>query len=228
MEWKRGGKMRKKALVVAVVAIAVVAIFVVFVEKENVISPAPTPSEPMRGRNILMVIAPEDFRDEELFEPKEIFEKKGAEVTIASTTTEMAKGMFGRTIKPDLRISDVNVEDYDAIVIVGGAGSKEYLWDDKELRAMVKEAYNKNKVLAAICLSPVVLAKAGILDGKKATVFPHKEAIDELKKNGAYYVDENVVVSDNVITGRDTESTEEFSLKICDALLSHEEMEGNQ
>ena len=58
--------MRKKTLVVAVVAIAVVAIFVVFVEKENVISPAPTPSEPlqMRGRNILMVIAPEDFRCE--------------------------------------------------------------------------------------------------------------------------------------------------------------------
>ena len=115
----------------------------------------------------------------------------------------------------------MNVEDYDAIVIVGGAGSKEYLWDDEELRAMVKEAYNKNKVLAAICLSPVVLAKAGILEGKKATVFPYKEAIDELKKNGAYYVDENVVVSDNVITGRDTESTEEFSLKICGALLSH-------
>ncbi len=212
----------KKKVVIGLIAIAVIASVAIFagcVEKDETPS-TPTPSEPsivedFGGKTILMVIAPEDFRDEELFEPKEIFEEKGAKVTIASTTTEIAKGMLGGTVKPDLKISAVNVGEYDAIVIVGGAGSKEYLWDDEELRAMVKEAYNKDKVLAAICLSPVVLAKAGVLDGKKATVFPDKEAISELRNYGALYLDKEVVVSDNIITGKGPESAKEFASKIC-------------
>ncbi len=212
----------KKKVVIGLIAIAVIASVAIFagcVEKDETPS-TPTPSEPsivedFGDKTILMVIAPEDFRDEELFEPKEIFEEKGAKVTIASTTTEIAKGMLGGTVKPDLKISAVNVGEYDAIVIVGGAGSKEYLWDDEELRAMVKEAYNKDKVLAAICLSPVVLAKAGVLDGKKATVFPDKEAISELRNYGALYLDEEVVVSDNIITGKGPESAKEFASKIC-------------
>ena len=212
--------MKKKTIagLIAIVAIVVVAMFAGCVEKEAITPSEPSVIEDLGDKNILMVIAPKDFRDEGLFEPKEIFEEKGAKVTIASTSTDIAKGMLGGTVKQDLKISDVNVEGYDAIVIVGGISSKKYLWEDEELRALVKEAYNKDKVVSAICLSPVVLAKAGVLEGKKATVFPDQVAINELKENGAIYVDKSVVVSDRVITGRDSESAKEFALKICNAL----------
>ena len=222
--------MKKKTIagLIAIVVIASVAIFAGCVEKEDITPPTPTPFEPsvvedLGDKSILMVIAPKDFRDEELFEPKEIFEEKGAKITVASTSTDTAKGMLSGTVKPDLKISDVNVEEYDVIVIVGGVGSEEYLWGDEELRILVKEAYNKDKIVSAICLSPVVLARAGILEGKQATVFPDREAIDELKRNGANYLDRSVVVSDGVITGRDPESAEEFALKIWDTLKGTEE-----
>jgi len=170
--------------------------------------------EDVQEKTILMVIAPKGFRDEELFEPKRIFEEKGAKVKIASTKEEVAQGMLGGRVKPDLKISEVSIGEYDAIVIVGGIGSKEYLWEDKELRSLVKEAFDEDKIVSAICLSPVVLARAKVLKDKKATVFPALEAINELKKNGAIYIDDEVVVSDNIVTARGPEAAKEFALKI--------------
>jgi protease I len=217
--------MKRKSIagLITIIAIIVAGIAAGCVEKGEVAPPTPTPTEPsvgedLSGINILMVIAPEDFRDEELFEPKGIFEEKGAEVTIASTSTDTARGMLGGEVKPDLAISDVDVGNYDAILIVGGVGSQDYLWEDEELRTLVTEAYSKDNVVAAICLSPVVLAKAGVLAGKRATVFPDQGAINELEQNGATYVDQSVVVSDRVVTGRDTASAEEVALKICSLL----------
>ncbi|MDI6811528.1 MAG: DJ-1/PfpI family protein [archaeon] len=217
--------MKRKTIVgvITIIAIIVAGIVAGCVEKGEVAPPTPIPSEPaiaedLSGRNVLMVIAPEDFRDEELFEPKAIFEQRGAKVTISSTSTDTAKGMIGGEVKPDLKISEVDVENYDAIVIVGGVGSREYLWEDEELRTLVTEAYGKDKVVAAICISPVVLAKAGVLEGKKATVFPDRGAINELEQSGATYVDQSVVVFDKVVTGRDTASADEFALKISSLL----------
>ena len=76
----------------------------------------------VKGKRILMVIAPEDFRDEELFTPMGIFEAEGAEVTIASTRLGLARGMLGESASPDLLIAEARAEDYAAIVVVGGMG----------------------------------------------------------------------------------------------------------
>lgn len=132
---------------------------------------------------------------------------------------EMAKGMLGGTVRPDIAFSDVRGADYDAVVIAGGTGSKVYLWDDKELRRVVREAHRQNKVVAAVCLSPVVLARAGCLDGKKeATVYPDPSAVRELKTAGARYVDRSVVVSGNVVTARDPQSAEAFARAVAGLL----------
>ena len=74
-------------------------------------------------KEILMVIAAKDFKDNELFEPKTIFEIYGAKVTVASTTTDIAVGMDGFKFKPDLKITDAIAKNYDAIVISGGNGA---------------------------------------------------------------------------------------------------------
>ena len=138
----------------------------------------------LEGKKILMVIAQQDFRDEELFKPKEVFEGAGASVFVAAPRNETATGMRGGKVQPDFAISDVNASEFDAVVVVGGSGSPKYLWDDTQLRNLVKDAYADGKVVAAICLSPVVLARAGILKGKSATVFPSSDAVAELKKGG--------------------------------------------
>lgn len=167
----------------------------------------------MKGK-ILMVIAPKDFRDEELFEPMNIFENHGYKVDVASTRKGECVGMLGHKIYVNLTIDEVNPNDYVALVIPGGIGSKEYLWNNKKLLELVREFYEENKTVAAICLSPVVLAEAGILKGKKATVFPDKEAIEELKKYGAIYVDKGVVRDGKIVTAKSPEYARLFGLEV--------------
>lgn len=98
-----------------------------------------------KDKKILLVIAQEQFRDEECFVPKQLFEAAGVKVTIAAESKKTSKGMLGGTIKPDIAISDARIDDYDAIVISGGSGSKKYLWDNRALQALVKEADDLKK-----------------------------------------------------------------------------------
>lgn len=171
-----------------------------------------------KGKKILLVIAQEHFRDEEFFVPKQIFEAAGAKVTVAAEFTETAKGTLGGTIKPDIRISEARIEDYDAIVISGGSGSRKYLWDNKYLCKLVKEADSLEIVVSAICISPVVLARAGVLKGKESTVFSSPDTVHELKEHGAIYQDREVVVSGRIVTGRDPKSAEAFGKAVLKAL----------
>ncbi|WP_321431139.1 DJ-1/PfpI family protein [uncultured Methanolobus sp.] len=170
------------------------------------------------SKKILMVVAQEGFRDEEFFEPREIFEDAGITITIASKTINEATGVLGRSVKPDIEIDKANIMDYDAIVISGGPGSRKLLWPDKNLRELVRDAFEQEKVVAAICISPVVLARAGVLEDKKATVFKDSESIKELKKGGAVYEDEDVIIFDNVVTGRDPASAEAFGEAVVETL----------
>ncbi len=172
----------------------------------------------LEDKKVLMVIAQKNFRDEEFLEPREIFEDMDMDVTVASNSTKEAEGMLGRKIQPDLSIDDAIVADYDAIVIVGGSGSREYLWSNEKLQELVKDAIEHEKVVAAICVSPVILARAGALEGKKATVFKDDACIKELKKSKAVYENEDVIISDNVVTGRDPKCAEKFGEAVLEAL----------
>ena len=97
-------------------------------------------------------------------------------------------------------------------------GSKEFLWGDKALAEVVKSASAKGKVIGAICLSPVVLARAGVLAGKKATAYLDSETVRELEKAGATYKDAEVVISGNIITARDPQAATKFAEAIVKRL----------
>lgn len=173
---------------------------------------------PLGGKKILIVIAPQNFRDEEFTVPKAAFERLGAKVEVASTRLGTARGMLGLEVNVNLLIGNANPNDYSAIVIAGGTGSKQYLWNDENLRELVKQFQYRNKIVAAICLSPAVLAEAGLLNGREATVYPDSEAMQILRDNGAIYRDERVVISDKIITARDPESAGEFAAAIINLL----------
>ncbi len=169
------------------------------------------------SKNILMVVAPKDFEDVEFYTPKTLLEINGANVTVASTTST-ALGLNGSTCTTDIMISNAKAKDYDAIVIVGGTGVIGSLWDDKDLRNLLKDADKEKKMIAAICAAPPILARAGLLKNKKATMFPWSDGIKELTKNGAKHVDKEVVVSGNIVTGRNPDASVAFGLKLCEEL----------
>lgn len=168
-------------------------------------------------KNVLMVIAEKDFEDVEFYSPKTLLEVNGAIITIASTA-KSAVGTNGSKASVDILISEAKAKDYDAVVVIGGTGVIGSLWDNKDLRNLIKDANKEKKIVAAICAATPVLARAGILKNKKATVFPWTDGIKELTDNGAKYVDEEVVVSGNIITGRNPDASVAFGLKLCEEL----------
>ncbi|MGB9824065.1 MAG: DJ-1/PfpI family protein [Candidatus Hydrothermia bacterium] len=170
----------------------------------------------MEEKKILMIIAHENFRDEELLTPKEIFEKHGFKVTVASTDTSPARGMLGAKVKPDAIVYDEDFSKYDALVLVGGMGSTVY-WNDSKLHEkLVKYAENENKILAAICLAPGTLSKAGLLKGKKATIW--KSAADEITKGGGTYTGKSVEKDGRIITGNGPDAAKAFAEEIVKSL----------
>lgn len=169
----------------------------------------------LSGKKVLMVIAPENFRDEELFEPRAVFEKASARVRLASSSLEKARGMLGGVANPDLLLSDARAEDYDAVVVVGGSGSPEYLWGNETLHRLVRNADAQGKVISAICLAGVVLARAGLLTGRRATVYKTRESLREYEKAGVKYSKEEVVTDDRFITAVGPNVATEFGEAIA-------------
>ncbi len=164
---------------------------------------------------VLMIIAQKNFRDEEFFEPRDILIKNGIEVKVASQELKMARGKLNGAAMPDLTIDQAEVNDFAAIIFVGGPGAAVYL-DDPVSHKLAKDFYAAGKVVAAICMAPSILANAGLLRGKKATCwFGEKE---NLTAHGAKYTGANVEVDGKIITACGPEAAKEFGEKIVEML----------
>jgi protease I len=167
------------------------------------------------NKKILMIVASNGYRDEELDVPKNIFLKNGFQVIVASTTTEKAIGKLGGSISPDILVQNVITDEYDAVVFVGGPGAEEY-FDSKQAHKIAVEIYEARKLVTAICIAPVVLAKAGLLRNKKATVYSSGQ--QEIEDMGALYTGEDVTVDGRIVTGNGPESAQNFANTIVEML----------
>jgi protease I len=180
-------------------------------------------TEPSRQRKVIMIRAPRYYCDEELFHIRAALEKKNVGLVVAGTTTAEALGeRFGVKIKPDITIHEVDIKKFVGVVIGSGTGCKESLWQNEHLREIIKLAHAQNKFVAAGCNAPVVLARAGILKERRATVFPDNENIMELKNAGAVYKNESLVVDGNIITSRDLMALKDFAEAIVAAFTKED------
>jgi protease I len=164
---------------------------------------------------ILLVIAPERFRDEELFITREVLESAGHHITIASLKRGECPGSRGGTATAEFALDEIQTARYAAVVFVGGGGSK-LLFNHPEALRIAREAHAAGKVSAAICLAPVILANAGVLKGKKATVAGTEAKT--IEAGGATYKGPGVTVDGNVITGNAPKSSRLFGQAIADKL----------
>jgi protease I len=171
-----------------------------------------------RARTILYVIAPERFRDEELLEPRRALEAAGHRVTVASTRTGPAIGMLGARVDVAASLREVRAEDFDMLVFAGGAGAPAHLWESAAAVSLARAMFARGRPVAAICLSGPVLARAGVLAGKRATVYPETRAILEMKRGGATLVDDPVVVEGIIVTARGPEAAPAFGAALVNLL----------
>lgn len=146
----------------------------------------------------------------------DILRRSGVEVTVAGLTPELVEGAHGMKFVPDKSIEEVAVRDFDAVVCPGGAPGYKNLRKNRRVIAMIKEAFDSDKLVAAICASPAVLSDAGVLKGKACTIYPGMEG--ELEKGGGKPREDLVVVDGNVITSRGPATALPFALKLAEKL----------
>lgn len=178
------------------------------------------PEAALKGKKVVIVIAPRNFRDEEFELPYQELTKAGAHVTVASLTKGECVGAGGTKVQATEVVTSIKPEGYDALVLVGGPGMYALL-DKPELVALAKSFGKAGKVVAAICVAPVILANAGLLKGKTATCWP--DVLNRLREKGAETSTEPVVVSGKVITAKGPKAAAAFARAIVAALTPSEE-----
>lgn len=165
--------------------------------------------------NIVMVVAQQGFRDEELFEPKAILESHGHSVQVASTQRGEATGKLGGITQVDLSLPEIEASAFDAIVFVGGPGCKQF-FHDEIAHHIIQEFDQQKKVVASICSAGGTLAYSGILKGKKATSFPTER--QDLEKCGADYQEHPVVTDGRIVTANGPQAAKAFGEAIANLL----------
>jgi len=171
---------------------------------------------------VLIAIAPEKFRDEELAGPVADLTAAGIAFDIASTRRGTCMGMLGAKATATLSFEEVEPKPYDGIIIIGGSGSQAHLWEDEMLQVLVKYFQESGKVVAAICLAPVILARAGILKGKKATYYESPTAFREMKAGGAVLVNQPVVIDNRIVTANGPSASKAFGETVVRMLTAVE------
>lgn len=159
----------------------------------------------------VLIMVGEGVEDVEFLYPYYRFQEEDYEVNVVgSKGKETYMGKHGVPFISNLSPEEVNVDEYDAVIIPGGR-APDRMRIDKGLVKIVKEAYEKGKVIAAICHGPQMLIEADILRGKKATCW--KSVKTDLRNAGATFIDAPAAVDGNIVTSRFPADLPKFCLE---------------
>jgi len=164
----------------------------------------------------LFIVLSNGFEDIEAFTVVDVLRRAGISIDTAGVPGTMISSKSGIRITTDKKFSEINVEEYDGIVIPGGEENVKNLINYMPLLSAIERLNSKGKLIAAICAAPTILAKLGMLRDKRATVYPG------LEKVLSYPRAEKVVVDGNIITSQGPGTAMDFALQIVEFLLSKE------
>ena len=165
----------------------------------------------------ILIMAADGFEQSELEVPLERLQDAGANIDIASIEMGDITGLdeddWGDEIEVDIKISDVDIDDFDALVLPGGQINPDLLRANEAAVSLIRDFAATGKPVAAICHAPWLLIEAGLANGRRLTCY--KSIRTDLANAGATVVDESVVVDGNIITSRCPDDLPAF----CDAII---------
>lgn len=168
----------------------------------------------LKNRKIALFVA-DIYNDFEFWYPFYRMKEEGADVVVIGPEGKVYDSKYGIPVNADAGISEVDTEDFHAVIIPGGY-APDHMRRNKEMIDFVKEIYDEGKVIAAICHAGWILVSAKIIDGKTVTSFYSIK--DDLTNAGAQWIDKNVVVDGTLITSRNPDDLPVFCRTIIDAL----------
>ena len=163
----------------------------------------------------ILLLAP-GFEEIETTTIVDVLRRCNVEVTIAGIELNTIEGAHGMKLVSDISIDKINVKDFEAVICPGGNPGYMNLRKDPRVLAIIKEASNSDKLVAAICAAPAVLADAGILKNRKCTIYPGMEM--ELEKGGGEPQQDLVVEDGNIITSQGPATALLFAFRIAKRL----------
>ena len=168
----------------------------------------------------ILILATDGYERSELRVPLDELTRRGASVKIASIKEGQIKSWdktdWGDTVPVDLQAKDVNIEDFDALVLPGGQINPDKLRIDDTAVRVVREFVESGKVVAAICHAPWLLVEVDALRGRQATSYWSIKT--DVKNAGASWKDEKVVTDEGIITSRKPGDLQPFVNKIIEEI----------
>ena len=169
----------------------------------------------MNSPLILLVIPPNRFCSQQLFDLKEVLIKKSVQCRVLSKTGKEGKGEDKSLIQPDGMLVDWNrylqgKQKYDAVIVIGGKGSKNSIWEDPILPQILTDHFRAGKILGAFGLSVVALARAGLISRCEISAIDDQACLKELADAGAFPEEKKIITTERIITSKDPEGGKEF------------------
>lgn len=157
----------------------------------------------LQGKKIAILVA-NGFEQVEMTQPREAFDKEGAQTHIVSPEAETVRGWNhydkADEFPVDVALDRANPEDYDALLLPGGTVNPDQLRTNEKAVQFVKSFFDASKPVAAICHGPWTLVEVDGVRGRKVTSWSSLQT--DLRNAGANWVDEEVVVDGNLVTSR--------------------------
>jgi len=163
----------------------------------------------------LIIMAQDGYQDQEYQGTKNGLLGEGFSIVIASKEIGSCSGKLGGEEQATIAMRDVKVTDYNRIAFIGGPGARA-LRDDEDAHKIAEDTADEDLPLGAICIAPTILASAGVLDGKRCTVWNNDKLQGKyLVDHGAIYTGEAVVTDGYIITADGPDSAEEFGRRLA-------------
>lgn len=154
------------------------------------------------------------FEEIEALTIVDILRRADVEVIAAGLHSGPVTGAHNISMVPDAVLDDVNAGAFDAIVLPGGQPGTNNLNADQRVHALLKEFAAKDKLIGAICAAPIVLAAAGLLEGRRVTCYPSYSG----RLNGGIYENAPVVCDGSIITSQGPGTAIPFGLALASRL----------
>lgn len=169
----------------------------------------------VRGLRVA-ILSNDYFEQPELTEPMKALKEAGAEVQVISTKPGEIQGVhhaeMGDKVKVDLTLDRANADDYDALVLPGGALNADSLRMDKRAQEFVRAFDSSRRPIAVICHGPWLLASAGLTRGRKITSYYTIQ--DDLRNAGAEWQDSECLVDGNWVSSRQPSDIPRFNAEM--------------
>ncbi|GAA0245210.1 type 1 glutamine amidotransferase domain-containing protein [Haladaptatus pallidirubidus] len=176
-------------------------------------------ADTLTDTTVAIFIAPEGTEQVEFTEPKEAVENAGASVDVVSAETGEVQAVNndlepGDSFEVERTFSEISSDEYDALLIPGGAVGADKLRADEDAVGLVRKFAEAGKPIGVICHGPWTLVEADVIEGRTLTSYPSLQT--DIRNAGGEWVDEEVVVDQGLVTSRNPDDLPAFCDKVVE------------